>query len=61
MQLGHVILNLEFTPSQLEDYALNSSRCIEKFMAYLNKLEIQSAKVAYSLEDEQTVLVENIV
>ena len=43
------------------EYVLKASKCAEKIKLYVNKLEIQSDKVASSIEEDKTEEIEKIV
>ncbi|CAG2197218.1 unnamed protein product [Mytilus edulis] len=54
IQEGNSILHAEISKPHRQEMVHKSAKCIEKLKVYINKLEIQSSKVASSLEEDQS-------
>lgn len=60
IQEGNRILEKEVLESERQEYVYKSAKCVEKLKVYINKLEIQSTKVASSLDGDQAGIAEKV-
>ncbi|CAG2200461.1 unnamed protein product [Mytilus edulis] len=58
---GLSILQTEVPLPEHQQYVFKSSKCVEKLKLYVNKLEVQSSKVADALGEEETEEIEKVV
>jgi hypothetical protein len=61
VELSVSILQSEVLPSEEQEYILRTSKCIDRLKLYLNKLEIQSGKVAEAMGDDKPDEIDAIV
>jgi hypothetical protein len=61
VELSVSVLQSEVLPSEEQEYILRTSKCIDRLKLYLNKLEIQSGKVAEAMGDDKQEEIDAIV